>query len=150
MIPIEIVQKYLNKWLSTGYDLFGKDRSTAAARFYRWGLKSRFDEATAGTRPEDIDRVNEVARAHYYSEGCEIIKGLNRLIPGEGRKLRAPSVIFNRQIGDYADQTFSVTGEPLAAAAYQEHLKEVLPGPADAEQLRTIFRAGGWLGGSNA
>ena len=24
-IPIPTLQKYLNKWLSTGYDLFGKD-----------------------------------------------------------------------------------------------------------------------------
>ena len=31
----------------TIYDLFGKDHSTAAARFYRWGFKGRFDEATA-------------------------------------------------------------------------------------------------------
>ena len=30
------LQKYLNKWLSTGYDLFGKYRSSSAARFYRW------------------------------------------------------------------------------------------------------------------
>ena len=51
-MPIEILQKYFNKWLSTGYDLFGKDRSGSAARFYRWGFKGRFDEATARSRPK--------------------------------------------------------------------------------------------------
>jgi benzoyl-CoA 2,3-epoxidase subunit B len=150
VVPVEIIQKYLNKWLSTGYDLFGKDRSTAAARFYRWGFKGRFDEASAKSPPKDIDRVNEEARAHYYDEDCEIIKGLNQLIAGDGPKLRAPSIKFNRKIGDYADQTFSVEGEPLSALDYQEHLKEVLPGPADVEKLQAIFRAGSWLGGGNA
>jgi benzoyl-CoA 2,3-epoxidase subunit B len=146
-VPVEIIQKYLNKWLSTGYDLFGKDRSTSAARFYRWGFKGRFDEVSAKAPPADLDRVNEEARAQYYSEDCEIIKGLNQIIANEGRKLRAPSVKFNRKIGDYADQMFSVDGEPLSAAEYQEHLKRVLPGPADLETLRTIFTDGEWVGG---
>ena len=146
-VPVQIIQKYLNKWLSTGYDLFGKDRSTSAARFYRWGFKGRFDEAAAKAPPADLDRVNEEARAQYYNEDCEIIRGLNQLIFDDAPKLRAPSVKFNRKIGAYADQPFSVDGEPLSAAAYEEHLKQVLPGPADVEKLRTIFTDGEWVGG---
>ena len=102
-VPIPILQKYLNKWLSTGYDLFGKDRSSSAARFYRWGFKGRFDEATAKEPPKDLDRLIEEARNLYYKEDCEIIEGLNRLIPQGGPKLRAPDMKFNRQIGDYVD-----------------------------------------------
>ena len=146
-VPVEIIQKYLNKWLSTGYDLFGKDRSTSAARFYRWGFKGRFDEAGAKAPPADLDRVNQEARAQYYNEDCEILRGLNHRIPDGGTKLRAPSVKFNRKIGDYADQNFSVDGEPLSEADYQEHLKRVLPGPADQEKLRAIFSDGDWVGG---
>jgi benzoyl-CoA 2,3-epoxidase subunit B len=149
-IPVEILQKYLNKWLSTGYDLFGKDRSTSAARFYRWGFKGRFDEATAKAPPDDMARVNEEARGHYYDEDCEIINALNQLLPADGPKLRAPSIKFNRKIGDYADQTFSVDGEEISEAAHQEHLKQVLPGPAEVEKLNTIFRAGNWLAGGHA
>jgi benzoyl-CoA 2,3-dioxygenase component B len=149
-IPVDIIQKYLNKWLSTGYDLFGKDRSTSAARFYRWGFKGRFDEATAKAPPADVDRVNEQARAHYYDEDRQIIAGLNSLLPADGPKLRAPSIKFNRKIGDYADQTFSVDGEPLSAAEYEAHLTQVLPGPAELEKLRGIFADARWLaGGSN-
>jgi benzoyl-CoA 2,3-dioxygenase component B len=148
-IPVEIIQKYLNKWLSTGYDLFGKDRSTSAARFYRWGFKGRFDEATAKAPPADIDRVNEEARGHYYDEDREIIAGLNSLLPAGEPKLRAPSIKFNRKIGDYAEQTFSVEGEPLSAAEYEAHLKQVLPGPTDHEKLRGIF-GGSWLAGGTA
>jgi len=147
-IPVEIIQKYLNKRLSTGYDLFGKDRSGSAARFYRWGFKGRFDEAAAGAPPQDLERVNEEARTHYYNEDCEIIKGLNQLIPEGQPKLRAPDVKFNRKIGDYADQTFSVYGEPLSTEDYLKHLEEVLPGPGDLRQLETIFREQNWLAGT--
>jgi benzoyl-CoA 2,3-dioxygenase component B len=146
-IPVDIIQKYLNKWLSTGYDLFGKDRSTSAARFYRWGFKGRFDEAAAKAPPPDLDRVNEEARGHYYAEDCEIINGLNRLLPDDGPKLRAPSIKFNRKVGDYTDHAFSVDGEALSEAAYWEHLKSVLPGRADTERLNAIFREGDWLAG---
>ena len=144
-VPIEIVQKYLNKWLSTGYDLFGKDRSGSAARFYRWGFKGRFDEATAKEPPKDLERLNEEARLLYYKEDCEIIDSLNKLLPAGGPKLRAPDVKFNREIGDYAGKRYSVTGEPLAEAEFAEHLKEVLPGPEDMKILVPIFKSGRWM-----
>jgi benzoyl-CoA 2,3-dioxygenase component B len=144
-IPIEIVQKYLNKWLSTGYDLFGKDRSGSAARFYRWGFKGRFDEATAKEPPKDLERLNEEARLLYYKEDCEIIESLNKLIPEGKPKLRAPDMKFNRQIGDYVGQRYSVTGEPLGEAEYAAHLKQVLPGAEDMRILEPIFKAGNWM-----
>ena len=144
-VPIEILQKYLNKWLSTGYDLFGKDRSGSAARFYRWGFKSRFDEATAKEPPKDLERLNEEARLLYYKEDCEIIESLNSLVPEGKPKLRAPDMKFNRQIGDYAGKLYSVEGNPLTEGEYQAHLRQVLPGPEDQEILAPIFKAGNWM-----
>jgi benzoyl-CoA 2,3-dioxygenase component B len=151
-IPIPILQKYLNKWLSTGYDLFGKDHSTAAARFYRWGFKGRFDEASAKEPPKDLDRLNEEARNLYYQEDCQIIEGLNRLIPEGNPKLRVPDIKFNRQIGDYADKMFSIEGSPLSEAEYKKHLDAVLPGPAERKLLEPILKAGNWMsaGAGNA
>jgi benzoyl-CoA 2,3-dioxygenase component B len=144
-VPIEVLQKYLNKWLSTGYDLFGKDRSGSAARFYRWGFKGRFDETIAKAPPKDLERLNEEARLLYYSEDCEIIDSFNRLIP-EGRpKLRAPDMKFNRQIGDYAGKRYSVEGNPLTETEYQAHLKKVLPGADDEAILAPLFKAGNWM-----
>jgi benzoyl-CoA 2,3-dioxygenase component B len=144
-VPIEILQKYLNKWLSTGYDLFGKDRSGSAARFYRWGFKGRFDEATAKEPPKDLERLNEEARLLYYKEDCEIIESFNRLIPEGKSKLRAPDMKFNRQIGDYAGKLYSVEGNPLTEGEYQAHLRQVLPGPEDQKILAPIFKAGNWM-----
>jgi benzoyl-CoA 2,3-dioxygenase component B len=134
-VPIEILQKYLNKWLSVGYDLFGKDRSSAAARFYRWGFKGRFNEATATEPPKDLDRLNEEARLLYYKEDCEIIESLNRLISEGKPKLKAPDMRFNRQIGDYAGQMYSVEGQPLSEAEYKKHLAEVLPGSEEQKNF---------------
>jgi len=144
-IPLHILQKYLNKWLSTGYDLFGKDHSSAAARFYRWGFKGRFNEATAQEPPRDLDRLNEEARNLYFKEDCEVIAGLNALIPEGQPKLCAPDMKFNRRIGDYAGQRYSVDGKPLSEAEYQRHLEEVLPGPEDQKILAPIFKAGHWM-----
>jgi benzoyl-CoA 2,3-dioxygenase component B len=151
-VPIQILQKYLNKWLSVGYDLFGKDRSSAAARFYRWGFKGRFNEATATEPPKDLDRLNEEARLLYYKEDCEIIESLNRLIPEGKPKLKAPDMKFNRQIGDYAGQRYSVEGQPLSEAEYKKHLAEVLPGSEEQKILQPIFKAGNWMsaGAANA
>jgi benzoyl-CoA 2,3-dioxygenase component B len=144
-VPIEILQKYLNKWLSTGYDLLGKDHSSSAARFYRWGFKGRFDEATAGAPPRDVDRLNEEARDLYYKEGCQIIDSLNALIPESATKLRAPDPKFNRSIGDYAGRSYSVDGNLLSLEDYDKHLRQVLPGPADAEALIAIFKEKNWM-----
>jgi benzoyl-CoA 2,3-epoxidase subunit B len=144
-VPVEIVQKYLNKWLSTGYDLLGKDHSTSAARFYRWGFKGRFDEVTASAAPKDMDRLNEETRDLYYKEDCQIIDSLNALIPEGNLKLRAPDPKFNREIGDYAGKRYSVEGNPLSEADYQEHLKKVLPGPEDSKLLEPIFKEKNWM-----
>lgn len=144
-VPVEIVQKYLDKWLSTGYDLFGKDRSASAARFYRWGFKGRFDEATAKEPPADLEVLNEEARQLYYQEDCAIIEGLNRLIPPGKAKLRAPDLRFNREIGEYAGKRYSVEGQPLSEAEYRAHLEKVLPGPEDQKLLAPIFKAGNWM-----
>jgi len=149
-VPSEIVQKYLNKWLSTGYDLLGKDHSSSAGRFYRWGFKGRFDEATASAPPKDLDRLNEESRYLYYKEDCQIIDSLNQLIPEGKPKLRAPHPKFNREIGDYAGKMCSVDGDPLSEAEYREYLKKVLPGPEDFKLLEPIFKEKNWMAAGNA
>lgn len=144
-IPTEIIQKYLNKWISAAYDLFGKDRSTSAFRFYRWGLKGRFNEEVASEPPQHPERLNEEARALYLQEIREIIDGFNQLIPPNHAKLYPPDLKFNRRIGEYADKTFGVNGKRLDSEKYRRHLEEVLPGAEDQETLQDIFREGNWI-----
>ncbi len=143
-IPTSMIQKCLNKWIPAAYDLFGKDRSTSALRFYRWGFKGRFDENPC-TTPKDPDRLNEEARSLYVSEVQEIIDRLNELIPEGEARLSVPDVKFNRGIGEHADGTFAVDGKRLSNEEYPRHLQEVLPGPKDKQALQSIFREGNWI-----
>ncbi len=44
VVPGWLIQKYLNKWISSSYDLFGTDHSSSAHWAYVWGIKGRYDE----------------------------------------------------------------------------------------------------------
>jgi benzoyl-CoA 2,3-epoxidase subunit B len=143
-IPIPVVQKYFNKWLSTAFDLFGTDHSSSAHWSYVWGLKGRFDEHEAGT-PADKDKLNDLARDHYLVECAKLIDQLNQLIPEDQPKLYAPDLKFNRSIGEYVDKTYSVTGELLSAEAYKKHLAETLPTADDERVLDDLVKEKDWV-----
>jgi benzoyl-CoA 2,3-dioxygenase component B len=144
-VPGEIIQKYLNKWLSTGFDLFGKDYSTSVRRFFNWGLKGRFNESKNLAEPAEPERLNDNARRLYRAEAEEIVRGLNQLIPEGQPKLYVPDIKFHRSIGDYTGKMYSVKGEELSADAYEKHLTEVLPNAADEKKLEAIFKEGDWI-----
>ena len=44
VIPQDMLQRYMNKWVSTAHDLFGVDSSSSAHWAYVWGVKGRWDE----------------------------------------------------------------------------------------------------------
>ena len=143
-IPVSIVQKYFNKWLSTAYELFGTDHSSSANWSYVWGLKGRYDEHEA-TVAADKDRLNDLARDHYMAESSKLIDQLNQLIPEGQPKLSAPDLKFNRSIGEHVGKTFSVTGELLSPEAYKKHLTEALPTAEDEQLLNDIMKGKEWV-----
>jgi benzoyl-CoA 2,3-epoxidase subunit B len=143
-IPLPIVQKYFNKWLSTAYDLFGTDHSSSANWSYVWGLKGRFDEHEAKI-PADKNKLNDLARDHYLAECAKLIDQLNQLVPEGQAKLYAPDLKFNRSIGEQVGKTYSVTGELLSLQAYKKHLLEVLPTSDDERVLSEIINGKDWV-----
>jgi benzoyl-CoA 2,3-dioxygenase component B len=143
-IPIPVIQKYFNKWLSTAYDLFGTDNSSSANWAYVWGLKGRYDEHEAPL-PADKNRLNDLARDHYMAESAKLIEGLNQYIPEDQPKLVAPDLKFHRSIGDSAGKTYSVKGELLSPEAYQKHLSEALPTSDDEQLLNDMFKEKDWV-----
>jgi benzoyl-CoA 2,3-epoxidase subunit B len=143
-IPIPIVQKYFNKWLSTAYDLFGTDHSSSAHWAYTWGLKGRYDEHEA-TVPAEKDKLNDLARDHYLTESAKLIGQLNQLIPKDQPKIYAPDLKFNRSIGEYVGQTYSVAGELLTREAHTKHVNDVLPTAEDEKILAEIIAAKDWV-----
>jgi len=109
-----------------------------------WGLKGRYDEGKTDV-PADRDRLNELSRHHYEKEVSGLIEALNKLIPENQPKLRLPDLKFHRSIGEYADKTYSIHGEPLSPEVYAKHLEEVLPNAADKTRLTDVFRERDWV-----
>lgn len=143
-IPLPIIQKYFNKWLSTAYDLFGTDHSSSAHWAYVWGLKGRFNEDEAQV-PAEKGKLNDLARDLYIAECQKLIDQLNQLIPEGQPKLYAPDLKFHRSIGEHVGKTHSVKGEPMSAGAYAKHLTDALPTPEDERLLSTLFKEKDWV-----
>jgi benzoyl-CoA 2,3-dioxygenase component B len=143
-VPIDLIQKHINKWFSVALDLFGVDESSSAFCFYVWGLKGRYDEGKT-TAAADRDRLNELSRQHYEKEVVGLVDALNKLIPEEQPKLRLPDLKFHRNIGEYAGKTYSIEGELLEPEAYVKHLEAVLPNATDKTRLTEIFKEPNWV-----
>ena len=143
-IPIPIVQRYFNKWLSTAFDLFGVDDSSSAHWAYLWGLKGRYDEHLYDD-PADMSRLNELSRATFFKEVAALVDALNQHVPEDQPRLRIPSDKFHRNIGQYAGMTYSIDGEKLSQEDYDKHLKEVLPRTEDDQFVINVEKEGGWI-----
>jgi benzoyl-CoA 2,3-epoxidase subunit B len=143
-IPIPIMQRFFNKWVSTAFDLFGTDRSSSAQWAYTWGLKGRFDERT-NPQPADAGTLNEQARELYRQEVQGLIDRLNMHVPEDQPKLVIPDLRFNRRIGIYKNQTFSIDGQPMERENYKAYLEKQLPTAEDREFLRGIFKENDWI-----
>ncbi len=143
-IPTEIIQRYLNKWVSTAFDLFGTDQSSSAQWAYVWGLKGRFDERT-NAQPADERKLNEHARELYRQEVSGLIERLNQHIPADQMKLKIPSEKFNRRIGIWKGQTFTVDGEPIEREKYKDYVASVTPTAQDRAFLADIFKERDWI-----
>lgn len=143
-VPVEIIQKVLNRWLPICFDLFGHERSQSAAKVYHWGLKGRLNEELDGPvgNPEIL---NESARKLFRKEIEALVESLNKEIREGRSKLYVPDLRFNRSIGIFQGQPFSVTGERLDRKSYAQHLESVLPTIADRKRLREMTKEPGWI-----
>ena len=141
VIPVALLQKYMNKWVSTGLDLFGVDESTSAQWAYVYGIKGRYDEREAGI-PADREHLNEESRMHYFDE---LAKEMERINKGrhEGQpELFIPSDNFNRSVGKFVDIKTDVHGEPFEGdeEAWTQYLHENLPNDEDVAELNGYFK----------
>ena len=137
VVPRDIIQKYINKWVPVSYDLFGVDNSSSAHWFYVWGLKGRYDEPTA-RQDADLAKMNEHSRLLYHQECLKLIEQINKNVPAGQAPLYIPDLKFNRGIGEFAGQPYSVTGELLGERQYAEYMREMLPQPEDIKLVNEI------------
>jgi benzoyl-CoA 2,3-dioxygenase component B len=139
VIPAWLIQKYLNKWISSSYDLFGTDHSSSAHWAYVWGIKGRYDEPKNDTAAS-LDDLNDYNRLLYRDEVAGLVARLNSVLREGEPKLYAPDIKFNRAIGKWAGQKFHAqSGEPLDDKAFEVHLKDFMPSEADKKLLLDII-----------
>jgi benzoyl-CoA 2,3-dioxygenase component B len=146
-MPPEVIQRFFCKWIPTAFDLFGTDNSSSAHWAYVWGLKGRYDERehTNGGAEPDKSKLNEMARNLYRQEIVKLVERLNMFIPERERQLKVPDLKFNRRIGMYAHQHFTVDGQPLDGAKYPAYLESVLPRPEDIAVVHDIEKEPDWI-----
>ena len=138
-IPAWLIQKYLNKWISSSYDLFGTDHSSSAHWAYVWGVKGRYDEPRT-RRHADLDDLNDYNRNLYRDEVAGLIERFNGSLKTGEPRLYAPNIKFNRAIGrGYSQKFHAQTGEPIDDRAYEEHLKDYMPSSEDKKLLLEII-----------
>jgi benzoyl-CoA 2,3-dioxygenase component B len=139
VIPRWLIQKYLNKWISSSYDLFGTDNSSSAHWAYVWGVKGRYDEPKNAEEAK-VDELNDYNRHLYRDEVAGLVERFNSLLKAGEDKLYAPNIKFNRNIGRWAGQKFHAqTGEPLDEKGYDQHVKDFMPTPEDKKLLLDII-----------
>ena len=140
VVPDWLMQKYLNKWISSAYDLFGTDHSSSAHWAYVWGLKGRYDELKNATNPE-LDNLNDYNRHLYRDECVQLVKRISAGQKPGSEELYCPDIKFNRNIGQWKAQFFHPhTGQALEEKEYRQQLDTWLPTAADKKLLMEIIQ----------
>lgn len=141
VVPGWLLQKYLNKWISSAYDLFGTDHSSSAHWAYVWGIKGRYDEPN-NQNPPDLDDLNDYNRKLYRDECVQLVRRISGSQRPGNTELYCPDIKFNRNIGRWAGQYFHPkTGEPVEEKEYKEQLDTWLPTPEDHKLLLEIVES---------
>ena len=144
IIPLDLLQRYFNKWVSTAHDLFGVDASSSAHWSYVWGVKGRWDERKKLEAGLEVDKevLNEEARGHYHDEIVKEVEKLNGYLPEDSVKLFVPHENFNRAIGTYKRQKYTTEGTIFEGTdeEWNAYLAAALPSAQDEVDLKEYFK----------
>jgi benzoyl-CoA 2,3-epoxidase subunit B len=163
VIPLDVIQKYLNFQFSVSMDLFGSEQSTNAGNYYSSGLKGRWME----TRRKDdhvlLDDTREMSyiedgqiktrtvpmlsalnldlRDEYVADCANGVRRWNQALEEAGleERLFLPHEGFNRKVGVYAGHHVSPTGEVLDDAAWEASVDQWLPSDEDRRRVADLM-----------
>ena len=139
VVPGWLLQRYLNKWISSAYDLFGTDHSSSAHWAYVWGIKGRYDELKNQTEP-DLNDLNDYNRHLYRDECADLVKKISNSQKAGAEELYCPHIKFNRNIGQWKGQLFHPrTGQPVEEKEYKQQIDSWLPTAQDHKLLLDII-----------
>ncbi len=164
-IPLPLIQKYINFWVSSSTDLYGSEISSNAANYFAAGLKGRayeekkYDEHTAmegsyviekleGDRlvQEEVplrNAMNEVLRTEYLEDNQKGVDYWNRITAKHGIdfEFRLPHRRFHRNIGLYTGLHFDLDGNPMSKEDFEARVHEWLPTEVDREFIKSLMVA---------
>jgi len=164
VIPLLVIQKYLNFHYSVSLDLFGGETSTNVANYYTAGLKGRWleerrkddhtltsdsifvDALTDGeiglTEVSALTGLNSDLRREYIADCEGGVKRWNKILSDAGltHRLALPHIAFNRKVGAFAGIEATPAGEKLSAADWQARKGQWLPTNVDKTFVRSLMR----------
>ena len=163
VIPLPVIQKYLNFHYSVSLDLFGGETSTNVANYYTAGLKGRWmeerrkddhlldsdaisvdalvDGEIGLTEVSALTGLNTDLRREYIADCAGGVKRWNRILEGAGlpHRLALPHPAFNRKVGAFAGIEASPAGELLSAAEWDQRKGQWLPTEVDKTHVRSLM-----------
>ena len=162
-VPLEVMQKYINRWSSSSLDLFGAEVSSNAATFFGQSLKGRAYEAKNFEDHKALDAsctiekwdgeqvveeevplrnaMNELLREDYIADNQRQVDVWNRTMKRAGIEfeIKLPHRRFNRKIGMYAGSRFDVDGNPISEEAWQANKGTWLPTEEDEDYVKSLM-----------
>ncbi len=166
-IPLDTIQKYVNRWVAVSSDLFGGENSSNAATYFAAGLKGRFRESYRdryddhvaleggyeldvpnddGTvRREEIPirrAMNLILRDAYRTDCLRGIERWNKVVARAGIDFRfyLASERFGRHQGAWANRPYDPHGNYVGQEAFQLRRDEWLPSEADSAYVRSLMK----------
>jgi benzoyl-CoA 2,3-dioxygenase component B len=163
-IPLDIIQKYVNDWSSSSYDLFGGEDSSNAAEAFACGLKGRYREGDGLYKdPKALEQVyttqveeggrlttieiplrramNALLLDAYHADCVRIVDRWNRTLAKHGvdQRITLPNLRFNRQIGIHAGKSYDPKGDPISQEAWKAHREEWFSSEADRDYVKSCM-----------
>jgi benzoyl-CoA 2,3-dioxygenase component B len=163
VVPLSLLQKFVNFHYSVTLDLYGSDISSNAATYYTTGLKGRYEE----TKHDDdhalvnaeypvmgvengslvekkvpaLTALNAKLRDDYVEEIQGGVNRWNRIPEQHGLDFRLvlPHVGFHRRIGTLAGQFISPDGKVMTEAEWTPHRDEWLPNREDHAYIESLM-----------
>ena len=163
VIPIDVIQKYLNFHYSVSLDLFGGETSTNVANYYTAGLKGRWMEdrrkddhkltdesilvdaldegAIAQAEVPALAGLNTDLRREYIADCQGGVKRWNKILEEAGlsHRLKLPHVAFNRKVGAFAGIEATPDGELLTAKEWERQRGRYLPTDVDKAHVKSLM-----------
>ncbi len=166
-LPLDVIQRYVNRWYSVSMDLFGGEDSSNAATYFAAGLKGRYHESSDkkitdhvalegiydATYPADGGAVtnkevplrramNLILRDGYRGDCLRGVNTWNRILEKEGIdfEITLPHERFHRSQGIWSNHHYSPDGQPLTDEQWESLQGKWLPTETDEAYVHSLMK----------